>query len=89
MSQYVQLSFHTLLYNIRSFTLSTAVKIVKYHTSDSKHLTVIPAFVWTISSEQQHQCTSMIIDKHQEYLHTFQKGNEQAINTIFIQFYFK
>jgi hypothetical protein len=39
--------------------------------SDSKHLTVIPAFVWTISSEQQHQCTSMIIDKHQEYLHTF------------------
>ena len=39
---------------------------VKYHTSDSKHLTVIPAFVWTISSEQQHQCTSMIIDKHRE-----------------------
>jgi len=34
--------------------------------SDSKHLTVISAFVWTISSEQQHQCTSMIIDKHGE-----------------------
>ena len=65
------------------------LKKVKYHTSDSKHLTVIPAFVWTISSEQQHQCTSMIIDKHREYLHTFQKGNEQAINTISIQFYFK
>jgi hypothetical protein len=64
-------------------------KKVKYHTSDSKHLTVIPAFAWTISSEQQHQCTSMIIDKHREYLHTFQKGNEQAINIIFIQFYFK
>ena len=31
----------------------------------------------------------MIIDKHREYLHTFQKGNEQAINIIFIQFYFK
>ena len=57
--------------------------------SDSKHLTVIPAFVWTISSEQQHQCTSMIIDKHREYLHTFQKGNEQAINIISIKFYFK
>ena len=39
-------------------------KKVKYKTSDSKHLTVIPAFVWTISSEQQHQCTCMIIDKH-------------------------
>jgi hypothetical protein len=35
--------------------------------SDSKHLTVIPAFVWTINSEQQHRCTtSMIIDKHRE-----------------------
>jgi hypothetical protein len=31
----------------------------------------------------------MIFDKHREYLHTFQKGNEQAINIIFIQFYFK
>jgi hypothetical protein len=31
----------------------------------------------------------MIIDKHQEYLHTFQKGNEKAINIIFIQFHFK
>ena len=31
----------------------------------------------------------MIIDKHREYLHTFQKGNEQVINTIFIQFCFK
>jgi len=32
--------------------------------SDSKYLTVIPAFVWTISSKQQHQCTtSMIIDE--------------------------
>jgi len=57
--------------------------------SDSKHLTVIPAFVWTISSEQQHQCTRMIIDKHREYLHTFQKGNVKAIYIIFIQFYFK
>jgi hypothetical protein len=27
--------------------------------------------------------------QHREYLHTFQKGNEQAINIIFIQFYFK
>jgi hypothetical protein len=42
---------------------------------------------YIISSE--HQCTSMIIDKHREYLHTFQKGNEQTINIIFIQFYFK
>ena len=42
---------------------------------------------YIISSE--HQCTSMIIDKHREYLHTFQKGNEQAINIIFIQFYFE
>jgi hypothetical protein len=25
----------------------------------------------------------MIIDKHREYLHTFQKGNEQAININF------
>jgi hypothetical protein len=25
----------------------------------------------------------MIIDKHREYLHTFQKGNEKAINIIF------
>jgi hypothetical protein len=57
--------------------------------ADCKHLTVIPPFVWTISSEQQHQCTSMIIGKHREYLHTFQKGNEQAINIIFMQFYFK
>jgi len=33
--------------------------------SDSKHSTVISAFVWTINSEQQHQSTtSMIIDKH-------------------------
>jgi hypothetical protein len=24
----------------------------------------------------------MIIDKHREYLHTFQKGNEQAINIM-------
>ena len=55
--------------------------------SDSKHLTVIPAFVWTISSEQQMH--KLIIDKHREYLHTFQKGNKQAINIIFIQFYFK
>jgi hypothetical protein len=31
----------------------------------------------------------MIIDKHREYLHTFQKGHEKAINIIFIQFYFK
>jgi hypothetical protein len=31
----------------------------------------------------------MIIDKHRKYLHTFQKGNEQAINIVFIQFYFK
>jgi hypothetical protein len=31
----------------------------------------------------------MIIDKHREYLHTFQKGNEKAINIIFMQFYFK
>jgi len=31
--------------------------------SDSKHLTV--------SSEQQHQCTSMIIDKHREYKYIF------------------
>jgi hypothetical protein len=31
----------------------------------------------------------MIIDKHREYLHTFKKGNEQAINIMFIQFYFK
>jgi hypothetical protein len=31
----------------------------------------------------------MIIDKHREYLHTFQKSNEKAINIIFIQFYFK
>jgi hypothetical protein len=27
-------------------------KKVRYHTSDSKHLTVISAFKWTISSEQ-------------------------------------
>ena len=25
----------------------------------------------------------MIIDKHREYLHTFQKGNEKAINIIY------
>jgi hypothetical protein len=31
----------------------------------------------------------MIIDKHREYLHIFQKGNEQGINIILIQFYFK
>jgi hypothetical protein len=48
--------------------------------SDSKHLTVIPAFVWTISSEQQMH--KLIIDKHREDLHTFQKGNKQAINII-------
>jgi hypothetical protein len=27
--------------------------------------------------------------KSNTYLQTFQKGNEEAINTIFIQFYFK
>jgi hypothetical protein len=27
----------------------------------AKHLTVIPAFVWTISSEQQHWCTTSMI----------------------------
>jgi hypothetical protein len=26
----------------------------------------------------------MIIDKHREYLHIFQKGNEQAINIFFL-----
>ena len=31
----------------------------------------------------------MIIDKHREYLHTFQKGNLKGINKTFIQFYFK
>jgi hypothetical protein len=31
----------------------------------------------------------MIFDKHREYLHTFQKGNEKAINIIVMQFYFK
>jgi hypothetical protein len=31
----------------------------------------------------------MIIDKHREYLHTFHKGNEKAINIIVMQFYFK
>jgi hypothetical protein len=31
----------------------------------------------------------MIIDKHREYLHTFQNGNEKAITIIFIQFYFR
>jgi hypothetical protein len=29
----------------------------------------------------------MIMDKHREYLHTFQKGNEKAINIIFIPIY--
>ena len=59
---------------------------------ESKHLTVISALVWAVSSEQQYQSTtSMIIDKYRvdTYLQTFQKGNEEAINTIFIQFYLK
>jgi hypothetical protein len=44
-------------------------KKVKYHMSDSKHLTVIPAFVWT----------NMIIDKHRECIHIY-KPFKKAMN---------